>query len=102
MEGVLEVPLPGCRIIEFARRCDVPVIAFDSQPPRGERSGLDARERRAAARIAAWRRRHPRDLLMAVFGELHVTEGRVPRLVREALGRRDGGRRSASPSAPTG
>ncbi len=88
---------PSCRIVlEFARRRGVPVIALNTEPSRGARAAIDARERSAAARIAAWCGTHPADLLVALFGELHVSEGRLPRLVARALARRGDRRRAVT------
>jgi len=80
---------PSCRIVlEFARRRGVPVLALNTEPTHDARNRIEQRERNAAWRIAAWRRAHPDDLLVALFGELHVSEGRLPRLVAERLARR--------------
>lgn len=79
---------PSCRVVlNFARRRGVPVMALNTEPTHGARDPIDARERSAAGRIAAWCEEHPDDLLVALFGELHVSEGRLPRLVEEALAR---------------
>lgn len=54
-------------------------------PPRENLRQIGARDRHAAAKIAEIRERHPRAVIMVLFGESHLAPGHLPRILRQEL-----------------
>jgi len=68
---------PVQTLLDFARYHRLPVIALNTRPRRAERA-LAERDRRAAALIAAQRRREPARPLLVLFGDYHLADGHLP------------------------
>jgi uncharacterized iron-regulated protein len=53
--------------------------------PREDLRKIGARDRHAAHKIAEIRQRHPKAVIMVLFGESHLAPGHLPRALREQL-----------------
>ena len=87
-------PWEGFRdLLDRARERGIPVIALD-RSPRGGFDGLRRRDAHAARGIAAVLSERPRDAMLVLFGESHLSRSHVPSEVERILARRGLARRA--------
>src|SRR5260221_10322152 len=72
---------PFAHLLRQAKKHGCPVYGIDLSP-RGNMRKIGARDRHAAAQIAALRHRSPQTQVVALFGEAHLAPNHLPSWLR--------------------
>ena len=75
---------PFYELLSAARAHAVPIFGLDCMP-RDDLRKIAVRDRHAAEKIAELRRRHPKALIVVLFGESHLAPNHIPELLRRCL-----------------
>jgi hypothetical protein len=75
---------PFYELLVTAREHGEAIYGLDCLP-REDLRKIGARDRHAANKIVEIRRRHPRAVILVLFGESHLAPGHLPRALQEAL-----------------
>ncbi len=75
---------PFYQLLVTAREHAEAIYGLDCMP-REDLRKIGARDRHASHKIAEIRQRHPRALILVLFGESHLAPGHLPRLLRQQI-----------------
>jgi uncharacterized iron-regulated protein len=75
---------PFYALLVTAREHAEAIYGMDCMP-REDLRKIGARDRHAAHKIAETRQRHPKAVIMVLFGESHLAPGHLPRVLHESL-----------------